>query len=87
MYSDLLLSFSFVVGSKFVKQFPIHFHEGFEDIIDESYNGLIPVLLGDFVKGWEHDGEDYIGVLLDQAHYVIVVPIVQGPLCHLKYAI
>ena len=54
--TDLLLSLSFVVGSQFIKQFPIHFHEGFENIIDKSYNCLIPVLFGDFVQGWKHDG-------------------------------
>lgn len=87
MYFDLFLFFSFVVGSKFVKQFFIYFYEGFEDIIDESYNGLILVFFGDFVQGWEYDGEDYIGVFFDQVYYVIVVLIVQGFFCYFKYVI
>lgn len=43
----------------------------------------VPVLFGDPVEAGEHDGQDDAGVLLDQTHDVLVVPVVQGPLRHL----
>lgn len=45
----------------------------------------VPVLFGDPVQAGEHDGQDDAGVLLDQTHYVLVVPVVQSSLCHLGW--
>lgn len=36
----------------------------------------VPVLFGDPVQAGEHDGQDDTGVLLDQTHDVLVVPVV-----------
>lgn len=43
----------------------------------------VPVLFGDPVEAGKHDGQDDAGVLLDQAHDVLVVPVVQSSLCNL----
>lgn len=46
-------------------------------------DSLVPVGLGITVQGWEHDGQDLGGVVADQAHDVLIVPVVQSSLCHL----
>ena len=46
---------------------------------------LVPVALGVLVESREHDGEDLGGVVTDQTHDVLVVPVVQRPLCHLEH--
>ena len=43
----------------------------------------VPVLFGDPVEAGEHDGQDDAGVLLDQTHDVLVVPVVESSLCNL----
>lgn len=43
----------------------------------------IPVLFGDSVQATEHDREDLVDVLLNEAEDVLVVPEVQSSLCHL----
>lgn len=45
---------------------------------------LVPVGLRVAVQGREHDGQDLGRVVADQAHDVLVVPVVQGPLRHLE---
>lgn len=45
---------------------------------------LVPVALGVLVESREHDGEDLGCIVADQAHNVLVVPVVQRPLCHLE---
>lgn len=42
------------------------------------------MLLGDSVQATEHDGEDLVDVLLDEAEDVLVVPEVQRSLCYLS---
>ena len=42
------------------------------------------MLFGDPVEAGEHDGQDDAGVLLDQTHDVLVVPVVQSSLGHLR---
>lgn len=41
------------------------------------------MLFGDPVEAGKHDGQDDAGVLLDQTHDVLVVPVVQSSLCNL----
>ena len=43
----------------------------------------VPVLFRDPVQTAEHDGQDLVDVLLDQAQDVLVVPEVERPLGHL----
>lgn len=43
----------------------------------------IPVLFGDSVQAAEHDGQNLVDVLLDEAEDVLVIPQVQSPLCYL----
>ena len=45
---------------------------------------LVPVALGVLVEGGEHDGEDLSGVVADQTHDVLVIPVIQSSLCHLN---
>ncbi len=72
-----------VVGGEFVEQLRVDLHEGFEDVVNERDDGLVPVLLGDAVETREHDGQDDGRVLLDQRRHVVVVPVQQGPLRNL----
>lgn len=46
-------------------------------------DSLVPVGLGVAVEGWEHDGQYLGGVVTDQAHDVLIVPVVQSSFCHL----
>lgn len=46
-------------------------------------DSLVPVGLGITVQRWKHDGQDLGGVVADQAHDVLIVPVVQSSLCHL----
>lgn len=46
-------------------------------------DSLVPVGLGVAVERWEHDGQDLGGVVADQAHDVLIVPVVQSSFCHL----
>lgn len=46
-------------------------------------DSLVPVGLGITVQRREHDGQDLGGVVADQAHDVLIVPVVQSSLCHL----
>ena len=50
----------------------------------EKADSLVPVGLGVAVQRGEHDGQDPGRVVADQAHDVLVVPVVQRPLCHLQ---
>ena len=77
------LSLCLVVGGELIKQFAVHLHEGFEDVIDQGHDGLVPVVLGDAVESREHDGQHSVAVLVDEVHDVLIVPEVQRPLCHL----
>lgn len=45
---------------------------------------LVPVTLGVLVESWKHDWEDFGCVIADQAHDILIVPIVQRSLCHLQ---
>lgn len=47
------------------------------------HHSRVPVLFGDPVQAGEHDGQDDAGVLLDQTHNVLVVPVVESSLCNL----
>ncbi|TNN59376.1 hypothetical protein EYF80_030391 [Liparis tanakae] len=51
-----------------------------------ALHSRVPVLFGDPVEAGEHDGQDDAGVLLDQTHDVLVVPVVQRSLRHLERA-
>lgn len=42
------------------------------------------MLFGDPVETSEHDRQDDARVFLNQTHDVLIVPVVQGSLCHLK---
>lgn len=44
---------------------------------------LVPVAFGVPVERRKHDGEDTGSIVTDQAHDVLIVPVVQGTLCHL----
>lgn len=44
---------------------------------------LVPVGFGIAVKGREHDGEDLGSVVADQAHDILIIPVVQRSLCYL----
>lgn len=37
-----------------------------------------------FVKSWEHNGQDYRCIVANQAHNILVVPIVKGTFSHLE---
>lgn len=43
------------------------------------------MLLGDPVEGGEHQRQDDLAVLLDQAEDVLVVPEIKSPLCYLGH--
>ena len=81
---NLLQPLCFVRCGEVVKQPRVHFHECFEDVVDESHDGLVPMLLGDAIQSGEHDWHDDLVVFLYQRHDVLVVPEVQRPLGHLK---
>ena len=53
--------------------------EGFSTV-----NGLVPMRLAVLIQRGKHDGQDDGGVVADQGHDVLVVPVVQGALGHLK---
>lgn len=55
-----------------------------ETVASQCVDSLVPVGLGVAVEGWEHDGQDLSSVVTDQAHDVLIVPVVQSSLCHLK---
>lgn len=82
--SHLLLPFRLIADGELVEQLRVHLHEGLEHVVDQRDDGLVPVLLGYAVEGGEHDRHDDVVVLLHQGHYVLVVPEIQGPLCHLN---
>jgi len=82
-----LLSFSLVVGREFVKEFAVDFHEGLEYIVDERYDRLVPVFFWDPIQRRKHDRQDHCRVFFNQAHNVLVVPVVQCPLGHLQHHI
>lgn len=42
--------------------------------------------LGVLEQCGEDDGEQHLGVVADEAHDVVVAPVVQCSLCHLKWA-
>lgn len=44
----------------------------------------VPVLFRDPIQAGEHDGQDDVGVLLDKTHDVLVIPVVQRSLRHLR---
>lgn len=46
-------------------------------------DSLIPVGFGIAVEGWEHDWEDFGSIVTDQAHDVLVVPVVKSSLRYL----
>lgn len=52
------------------------------DLAGPEYS-RVPVLFGDSVQAAEHDGEDLVDVLLDQAENILVVPEVERSLCYL----
>src|SRR6218665_1798748 len=81
---DLLLSLCLVVGRQFVEQFAVYFHKSLKDVVDESHDRLVPVFLGNSVEGREHDRQDDVRILLDQAHYVFIVPKIERTLRHLS---
>ncbi len=80
----LLLTLGLVVGGELVKEFAVDFHEGLEDVVDESDDRLVPVFLGDAVQTRKHDRQDHSGVLLDQGRHVVIIPVQQSTLCYLK---
>ena len=53
------------------------------DQVSRTGDSRVPVFFGDPVEAGEHDGQDDAGVLLDQTHDVLVVPVVESPLSHL----
>lgn len=44
---------------------------------------LVPMALGIPVECREHDGEDSGSIITDEAHDVLIVPVIEGTLCHL----
>ena len=76
----LALSLRLVVGSEFVEQFPIHLHEGLEDVVDEGHDRLVPMILGNLVQRREHDRHHHARVLFDHRHDVLVVPKIESAL-------
>ena len=78
------LTFGFVVGREFVKQFPVHLHERFENVVDESDDGLIPMIFRYLVQRSEHDGHHDARVLFNHRHDVFVVPKIESALGHLR---
>ena len=44
---------------------------------------LVPVGFAVCIKGPEHDGQQGATVIADQTQHILVVPIIQSPLCHL----
>lgn len=79
-----LLSLSLVRGGELVEQFAVHLHEGFEHIVDESDNRLIPVLLADTIESREHDWHNHVVIFFYQRHYVLIVPEVESTFSHLR---
>ena len=78
-----LLPLALVVGGELVEELVVELHERLEDAVDERDDRLVPVLLRDAVERREHDRQNHVAVLLDQAHYVLVIPVVQRSLRHL----
>lgn len=46
---------------------------------------LVPVALGVLVESRKHDGEDLSGIVADQAHDVLVVPVIQRSFSNLEH--
>lgn len=49
----------------------------------ETENLRIPMFFWNPIKTGKHDGKDDIGVFFYQTHDVFIIPIIQGPFCHL----
>ena len=81
---NVLLPLRLVTSSKFVKKLAVHFHKGFENVIDKSHNSLIPVFLANPVQRWEHYSHYHMIVLFNQRHNIFIVPVVQCSLSDLK---
>ena len=84
LYNYLLLSLGLVGSRKLVEELTVHLHEGFEHIVHKSHNCLVPVLFADAIQSREHNRHYHMVVLLNQTHYVLIIPEVQCTLSHLK---
>lgn len=87
LYQDfdfLLLSFRFITSCQFVEQFRIHFHECFQHIIDQSDNGLIPMLFANAIQAREHDRHYDRIIFFNQRHGIFIVPEVQCSFSNLQ---
>ncbi len=52
-----------------------------------SVTVLVPVALGVLVESGKHDGEDLGGIVTDQAHDVLIVPVIQCSFSNLEHII
>lgn len=82
--NDSLLPFRLIAGSKFIEKFAVHFHEGFENVVNEGHDRLVPMLFTYSVQCREHDSHNYVIVFLDQWHNVLIIPQVKCSLSNLK---
>lgn len=46
-------------------------------------NSRIPMLFRNPIETGKHDGKDDVGVFFYQTHDVFIIPIIEGPFCHL----
>lgn len=61
----LLLPLTLIVGSKFIKELAVHLHKCLQNVINKSYDRLIPMLLANPVQRWEHNTHNYMIVFLN----------------------
>lgn len=46
---------------------------------------LVPMTFGVLIKSREHNGENFGSIVTDQAHDILVVPVIQRPLSNLNH--
>ena len=49
-----------------------------------TVNGLVPMRLAVLIQRGKHDRQDDRGIVADQGHNVLIVPVVQGTFCDLN---
>ena len=49
-----------------------------------TVNGLVPMRLAVLIQRGKHDRQDDRGIVADQGHNVLIVPVVQGALGNLE---
>lgn len=78
------LPFCLVIFGEFIKQHGIHLHECLENIEYQRDDSLIPMFTRYPIEGGEENRQKNFIILLNQRHQVLIVPVVESPLCNLQ---